>query len=257
MIVDERTSRRLAASTRFADIRELAEVDSTNRYLLDLARQGAPEGVVAVADYQSAGRGRRGRTWEAPPGGALLASVLLRPDAAVVPPERRWLVTAAVALAAADACGPLVGASSSAAVREPVAGGEPVAIKWPNDLLVGNRKLAGILAEADAGAIVVGIGVNVASAPPGAASLGPGVDRGQLLAALLTNLEGWCERWKEVGEAYRERCATIGREVRVELPGRVVLGRAEGIEPDGRLRVVAGHNVFSFSSGDVVHVTGP
>jgi BirA family biotin operon repressor/biotin-[acetyl-CoA-carboxylase] ligase len=227
----------LAASTRFRDVRELAVVGSTNRYLLDLARAGASEGVVVVADYQSAGRGRLGRSWEAPPGAALLMSVLLRPDLAA---ERRWLVPAAVALAAADAC----------------SRGAEVEIKWPNDLLLGGRKLAGILAEADGTAIVVGIGINVTWAPPGAALLGP-ADRGSLLAALLTHLEGWYDRWAEAGAAYRARCATVGRRVRVEVPGHTVLGTAVGITPDGHLQVVAEDDdeVQTFAVAEVIHVT--
>src|ERR1700722_4470317 len=150
MIVDGRLMRSLAASTRFGDVRELAEVDSTNRYLLDLARAGAPEGVVVVADHQLAGRGRLGRSWEAAPGGALLVSILLRPPLA---PEQRWRTTAAVALATADAC---VAHGASGA-----------AVKWPNDILVGDAKLAGILAEADGGAVGGGVGINGAAAPPG------------------------------------------------------------------------------------------
>jgi BirA family biotin operon repressor/biotin-[acetyl-CoA-carboxylase] ligase len=230
MILDEQTRRRLAATTRFGDIRELPEVDSTNRYLRDLARAGAADGLVVVADHQSAGRGRLGRTWEAPPGGALLVSILFRPAGP------GWLVPAAVALAAADACGP------------------EVSIKWPNDLLVGDRKLAGVLAEADAGAVVVGIGINVAWAPGGAAALGPSCDRGRLLATLLENLEQRCDRWDDVAAAYRGRCATVGREVRVEIPGGAVLGRAEAVEPDGRLRVVTANGIRTFSAADVVHV---
>jgi len=118
------------AGTRFTSVRRLAEIDSTNRYLLDEARAGAPEGVVVVADYQHAGRGRLGRRWEAPAGSNLLVSVLLRPALAV---EELHLCTVAVALAAADAC-------------ERAAGLVPQ-LKWPNDLVVGDRKLAGILAE--------------------------------------------------------------------------------------------------------------
>jgi BirA family biotin operon repressor/biotin-[acetyl-CoA-carboxylase] ligase len=244
VIIDRPTSQFLAASTRFTDIQELAAVDSTNRYLLDLARSGAPEGVVVVADYQSAGRGRLGRSWEAPPGAALLASILLRPDPALVPPERRWLVTAAVALAGADACGTAIDFK--------------VDVKWPNDLLIGDRKLAGILAEADAGAIVVGIGVNVGGAPPGAVGLGPSAERGQLLASLLTNLERWCDRWDDVGRAYQDRCDTVGRLVRVVLPGgNAVVGRATAVGPDGGLVVASEKGEFTFHAADVIHVTGP
>jgi len=239
VIVDERTRQHLATSTRFADIRELAEVDSTNRYLMDLARSGAPEGVVVVADYQTAGRGRQGRSWDAPAGTALLASILLRPDSKALPPGRRWLAPASVALAAVAAC---------------AQAGATAVLKWPNDILLGDRKLAGVLAEADAGAVVVGIGVNVAGGPPGAASLGPSVARGAVLAALLENLEGWCGRWDDVSDAYRAQCATVGRSVRVETPGQTFTGRAEAVELDGRLRVVIDGRVQRFSAADIVHL---
>lgn len=223
---------------RFTDIRWLATVDSTNRYLLDLARAGAPEGVVVVADYQTHGRGRRGRTWEAPAATALLASILARPAALL--PERRWLLTAAMALAAADACG------------------QGADVKWPNDLLIGRAKLGGILAEADAGAVVVGIGLNVSWCPPGAASLPPGTDRRQLLDRLLANLEGWWDRWDDVFDAYARRCVTVGRRVQVSLTGATVAGRAVGIEPDGALRVATAAGVEeTFLVADVIHVTEP
>ena len=141
--------------SRFTDIRRFESIDSTNRYLLEEARGGAPDGVVAVADHQSAGRGRLGRRWEAPPGANLLVSVLLRPD---LPADQRQLAGAVVALAATDAVAGVAGVD--------------VGIKWPNDLLgPDGRKLAGVLAEADLSAgptdgtlpppIVVGIGINV------------------------------------------------------------------------------------------------
>ena len=145
MIVDERTLQSLAANTRFTDIRQFDLIDSTNRYLLDAARAGAADGTVAVAAYQTEGRGRRGRTWTALPNASLLASVLLRP--AGLPPDRRHLVTSAVSLAAVSAC-------------EEVAGFRP-GLKWPNDLVVDDRKLAGVLAEIDGDAIVTGLGMNL------------------------------------------------------------------------------------------------
>ena len=111
-------------------IREFAEIDSTNTYLAQEAQSGAPEGVVARADFQSAGRGRLDRSWEAPRGVSLLASILLRP---VVPPEQRFLVSAAVALSARTALTRLCGLQP--------------ALKWPNDLVVGDRKLGGLLGE--------------------------------------------------------------------------------------------------------------
>lgn len=242
MIADKRTRQRLASATRFGDIRELEVVDSTNRYLFDLARAGAPEGVVVVADHQSAGRGRYGRQWESRPGQALLASILLRPRELAV--DRRHLVTAAVALAAADACW------TAAGVRP--------AIKWPNDLLVEDRKLAGIRADADGDAIVVGIGLNVGWAPPGAVCLhtaAPGA-RGELLAQLLEGLEGWCDHWDEVATAYSRRCATVGRLVRADLGDRSLVGVAEAVDEQGRLRVAVagGGEVVEIAAGDVVHV---
>ena len=116
--------------TRFSEVRRFAELDSTNRYLVDEAIAGAPDGLVAVAGYQSKGHGRLGRRWEAPPGTNLLASVLLRPRLA---PDELHLCTVVLTLAAADAC-------IEVAELEP-------RIKWPNDLCIAERKLAGVLAE--------------------------------------------------------------------------------------------------------------
>ena len=121
------------SGTRFRDIRCFDSIDSTNRYLLEEARKGAAEGVVAVADHQTAGRGRLGRRWEAPGGSNLLMSVLLRPP---LPADQRQLASSVVALAATDAIAAVVGLE--------------VGIKWPNDLLAPDgRKVAGVLAEAD------------------------------------------------------------------------------------------------------------
>jgi BirA family biotin operon repressor/biotin-[acetyl-CoA-carboxylase] ligase len=220
--------------TRFADVRRFAEIDSTNRWLLDEARSGAAEGVVAVADHQSAGRGRLGRRWESDPGAALLCSVLLRPS---LPPERLHLATAVVALAAAEAC-------------EQVAGVRPE-VKWPNDLLVDDRKLAGVLAEAELPTVVVGIGVNVRTAPPDAACLGADVDRDELLAALLDALDRRYGRWDEVAVEYRQRCSTVGRQVRVEpAGGEPFEGEAVGVTDEGHL--VVGDRVVA--AGDVHHL---
>ncbi len=223
--------------TRFGDIRHLQVVDSTNRYLADRARAGAPEGLVVVAEYQTAGRGRLGRAWEAPPGQSLLMSILLRPQD--LAPDRRHLVTAAVALAAADAC-------------SSVAGVQP-ALKWPNDLLVAERKLAGILAVAEGDAVVVGIGLNVGWAPPGAASLLSSSEpvRGRLLEEILLGLEHRYGRWDDVAAEYRARCGSVGQRVRAELPdGRVVIGVADDIDQCGRLHI---GSVF-LNAGDVVHL---
>ena len=147
-----------------------------------------------------------------------------------------------MALAAADACR---------------AAGTAADIKWPNDLLAGGAKLAGVLAEADAEAVVVGIGINIAWAPRGGAALGPGVDRDHLLATLLVNLEQWCRHWDDVGPAYRRRCGTVGRQVRVELPDRAVSGQAVAVDGDGRLQVTTeAGEILHLASADVIHVTG-
>jgi BirA family biotin operon repressor/biotin-[acetyl-CoA-carboxylase] ligase len=222
---------------RFGDIRWYAEVDSTNRVVADLARAGAPDGVVVGADHQTAGRGRRGRTWEAPAGASLLVSVLLRPAPA--------LVTLAAGLAAAGACEAVAGVT--------------VGLKWPNDLLVGvtgpggrsreEAKVGGILTEAVAGAAVVGLGVNLAWAPAGAACLGPAVDRDALLDAYLTGL---ADPGDVLGR-YRRRCTTLGRRVGVQLPAGTLHGVATDVDDLGRL-LVDGRAV---AAGDVVHVDVP
>ena len=210
--------------SRFADVRWFAEVDSTNRVAAELARDGAADGVVVGADHQTAGRGRRGRTWDSRRGAALLVSVVLRP----APP----LATLVAGLAAADAC--------------EVAAGVVTTLKWPNDVQVGEAKVGGILSELVGDAAVVGLGLNLAWAPPGAARLGPGVDRAALRAAYLTGLDAP----GDVLARSRARCSTLGRPVRVDLPGSTVEGTAEAVDDAGRL-VVGGRVI---AAGDVVHL---
>ncbi|HLI00951.1 MAG TPA: biotin--[acetyl-CoA-carboxylase] ligase [Acidimicrobiales bacterium] len=246
MDIDERVRARLAAETRFRDVRWLAEVDSTNRVARDI---GDPWTVV-VADHQSAGRGRLGRSWEAPAGTALLLSVVLAPGG--LPLQRVHLLTAAVGLAAADACAE-------------VAGVRP-ALKWPNDLLVGDGKLAGILAElvtTEPLVVVVGMGLNLTAAPAGAACLSegsPGLEttRDDVLLALLENLDRrLAGDWDGLAADYRQRCATVGREVRVEaLDGTVRTGRAERIDRAGRIVVSfpPGGREEVIDAGDVHHL---
>jgi BirA family biotin operon repressor/biotin-[acetyl-CoA-carboxylase] ligase len=247
------------AHSRFTDIRFFDEIPSTNSELVAEARLGGPEGVVAVADWQSAGRGRLGRSWSARPGTALLVSVLLRPR---MPVEELGLVTMTVALAAADGV-------------ERVAGFRP-GLKWPNDLVVGDRKLAGVLAESAPGgfdvAVVVGVGLNVSAGafPPelaGAATTceeeaGRPVDRAEVLVAFLDALETRYSGLFSAGGSeqtltdYRAGSATLGRRVRVELAdGTAVEGTADQIAWNGHLVVVddgGGH--VSVSAGDVVHL---
>ena len=224
-------------------MRWVEETDSTNTRLLEDARAGAPEGRVLVADHQTAGRGRLGRRWEAPPASSLLVSVLLRPT---VPLARAHLVTMAAGLAASDAC-------------DDVAGVRP-GLKWPNDLVVDDAKLAGLLAESvvegDAlRALVVGMGLNVTVAPEGATALAShatgAVDRRPLLDAWLRRLDARLDDLDGVLADYRPRCATLGREVRVERPGGDVLtGTAVDVTDAGHL--VVGRTEVAV--GDVVHV---
>ncbi len=230
------------------------QTGSTNADLLEAARAGAEEGLVLVAEEQTAGRGRLGRTWSAPPRAALTFSVLLRP--ADVPPTRLgWLPL-------------LTGLAVASAVREQA--GLPASLKWPNDVLVAERKLAGILAEAHGDAVVVGVGLNVTLSPaelpaPAATSLliedAASTDRAALLAAILTGLGLRYQAWRADPDTARLRadylrwCATIGRPVRAELPGGAALtGTAEDVDEAGRLVLRTAGGPVPVGAGDVVHV---
>jgi BirA family biotin operon repressor/biotin-[acetyl-CoA-carboxylase] ligase len=260
------------AGTAFTDVRWVDDTGSTNADLLAQAREGAAHGLVLVADHQTAGRGRRDRTWTAPPGASLLVSVLLR-----LAPEAAALASMAVAVAAADAVGAVAGVTPR--------------LKWPNDLVwpgdgsAPDRKLAGILAEADwpagttesAGyrppdpwtrvAVVVGMGLNVAwpAEPPSeladvAVALNHiterAVSREDLLVAWLRALDArltadpatWLNEW-------RVRSATLGRRVRVDLGAGSIEGVAVDVDDGGRLLVDAGdREPRAIAVGDVVHV---
>lgn len=182
-----------------------------------------PLWTVVVADHQTAGRGRLDRRWEAPPGTALLASF-------VVPFHP--LATFAAGVATAEACGP------------------EVRLKWPNDLLLGDRKLAGILAEAHRDRAIIGIGINLLAAPEGAAMLGP-TDRDALVDRIAEGLERWLAAPRErLLDAWRARSDTLGRRVRIDLGREVVEGVADGITDEGAL-VVDGRRL---AAGDVVHL---
>jgi BirA family transcriptional regulator, biotin operon repressor / biotin---[acetyl-CoA-carboxylase] ligase len=247
----------------YAALDVVESTGSTNGDLAAAARRGAADRTVLVAEHQSAGRGRGGRTWQSPPRAGLSFSVLLRP--AGVPSSRWGWLPLLAGVALADAVG---------AVAEVDA-----VLKWPNDLLVGagRRKCAGILAEAvNAGAgpaVVVGIGLNVTVAagelPAGATSLviehAACTDRDPLLRAVLRELADVEQRWRArhgdpdvcgLREAYRRRCATLGQRVRVELPaGAVLVGQAVDVDRDGRLVVLDDDGErHAVSAGDVVHV---
>ena len=209
------------------------ETGSTNVDLLQSAAAGAPDRTVLVARHQTAGRGRLERKWEAPAGLNLLVSILFRDV-----PASPHTLTQRVAVAAVRAC-------------ERVAGVKP-ALKWPNDLLVDGKKLAGILAQATASVVVVGIGLNVGWAPVGATRLGKDIDPLHVLRELLFAYDELpADPWAQ----YRENMGTLGRRVRVELAGATVSGRALDVERDGRLLVVDDAGVkHRFDVGDVVHL---
>jgi BirA family biotin operon repressor/biotin-[acetyl-CoA-carboxylase] ligase len=249
----------MSPAPRF-DVRRFDSIPSTNSTLLAEARRGAPEGLVVVADHQTAGRGRLGRRWEAPPGTCLLVSVLLRPALAA---DRLHLCTAVVSLAAADAC-------------LEAAGVAPL-LKWPNDLLVSGRKVAGVLAESDPAAaggppgsvaVVVGMGCNVDwPGPPDAAGTGLSeaagrpVDRDALLGAFLdalaarrADLDDPAGRAR-IADEVRRRSGTLGAQVRVEREGSPPLtGTAVDLTPDGHLVVETAGGRVAVAAGDVVHV---
>src|SRR5690242_6517419 len=219
--LDERylSGRLVRPGSLWTQIDVLADTPSTNADVAKAAADGAPEGLVVLTEYQSAGRGRLGRTWTTPPRSALLMSVLLRPTA--VDPERwPWL-------------GLLVPLAVAAAVRRVAQ--VPAQVKWPNDVLVEDRKLAGILLERiDGPAVVVGCGLNVTlreSEKPHEAATSlelekaTTTDRATVMTAVLRELASRYQSWVDANgdpdvvlPEYRELSATLGRTVRVELP---------------------------------------
>ena len=228
----------------------------------ELAGLGAPEGATVIAEHQTAGRGRLGRAWVAPPGSSLLLSVVLRPD---LPTERAWSVAAAAGVALAEAAREVLAGEGGA-------GGVGVALKWPNDLLVRGHKAAGLLAEARPGAVVLGMGVNVGQAeedfPPElrgrvtslAMAASRPVSREALLAAWGRSFVGYYRDLAAGGErllpAWRRELATLGREVRVERLGAPpLLGQAVDVRPGGELvvRTPDGATV-EVAAGDVHHL---
>jgi len=177
-----------------------------------------PIGTVVVADHQTQGRGRMERRWEAPPGTALLVSFVLEPNP---------LLSLAAGVAAAEACGPRV------------------RLKWPNDLMLDDRKLGGILVEATAHKAVCGIGVNLTWAPEGAAMLDQ--PRDEVLERLRRQIGQWTAAPADrVLDRWRELSATLGRRVRIDGTE----GIADGLGPNGEL-IVDGR---PFVAGSVTHL---
>jgi BirA family transcriptional regulator, biotin operon repressor / biotin---[acetyl-CoA-carboxylase] ligase len=249
----------LLEAVRAADVDvppRYAEVTgSTNSDALELAQAGAPEWTVVGAGHQTEGRGRRGRSWSTAPGKALLFSVILRPSS---PPELAPILSLLAADGMAGACGDVAGVE--------------VGCKWPNDLVVGERKVAGILPEASVSdgrlrSVVIGIGLNVAMSRrdftedirPHATSLaleGGEVDAGGLLSRFLRRFrEAYPADPQLVVEAYARRCVTLGRRVRaIESGGAEVEGRAIGLDDRGNLMVETAGGQRTVSFGEVVHL---
>ena len=233
-------------------------VGSTNREANRLAREGAPDGTVIVANTQTKGRGRLGRVWTSPPGSGLYLSIILRPRC---PPDRypRLALTAGVGVASA--------------IQET---GVRPRLKWPNDILLAGRKVGGVLTEAAfdesrIGLVILGIGINVnteqdefpVSVKNLATSLrlrlGKPVSRIHLLQSLLHQIEQWYEvfrmgNFESILDAWCQFDDTLGRVVEVFLPGRRLVGVAEAIQPDGALLVRDKRDrLHRIVAGDVVH----
>lgn len=234
----------LAAGIEVAPVFHEA-IGSTSTEAMRLAQGGAPEWTIVATNHQTAGRGRLGRTWETPPGVALTFSTILRPP---LPPEEAALVSLLAAAVMAESAG--------------------VMCKWPNDLLVDDRKVAGLLAEASVEGgelrhLVLGIGVNVTTAagdlPEGATSLAlegihssPPTLLGRFLGRFRPAYRPREPRFgRDVVDAYRGRCATLGRRVRARTTGgRVVEGTALDVDDRGGLVTDAGTVAF----GEIEHL---
>jgi BirA family biotin operon repressor/biotin-[acetyl-CoA-carboxylase] ligase len=250
-------------------VESVAQTGSTNTDLLLRAQDGVAEGLALAAEEQTAGRGRMGRAWLSPPHAALMFSLLLRP--APVPPARwGWLPL-------------LTGVAVVTAIREVT--GVSATLKWPNDVLAAPvpvpGKLAGILAEAAGDAVVIGVGLNVSLLPGEFPPPGPGalpatslfaagaavLDRELLLGAILAAFERRYLAWRTapvngaagdpaaIRTEYLGLCGTLGRQVRVELPGgKGLSGEAVDVDSDGRLVVRSSASEVAVAAGDVVHV---
>ncbi|MFP5310271.1 MAG: biotin--[acetyl-CoA-carboxylase] ligase [Actinomycetes bacterium] len=226
------------------------ELASTNDVAAERTAAGVPPGLVVLAERQTAGRGRRGRGWEdGPAGGSLLVS-------ATVPAGDRntSLLPLAAGVAVADALRRL---------------GAPAVLKWPNDVLLDERKCAGILAERHGDVVVLGMGVDVdwrgvdrdgdaAGWTSVAEHLDADVDRAEVLVHVLRALEAWVRDVprdpSRLLASYTSRCTTLGRTVRAETAAGAVEGVASAVAPSGALVVETAAGAVEVSSGDVVHL---
>ncbi|TKV58878.1 biotin--[acetyl-CoA-carboxylase] ligase [Nakamurella flava] len=256
-------------------VEHVPQTGSTNADLADRLTDPATapdvaDGTVLVTEEQVSGRGRAGRSWHCPAGAGLMFSVAHRLPR-VAGPQRGWV-------------GIVLGVAVVEGLR--AATGLPATLKWPNDVLIDDHKCAGVLGEFAGPGVVVGTGINVsltpdelaaatpprtpaATAPTPPTSLlaagSPLLDRGLLLAAILERLGHWFDRWGQAGgdpvrsglrDAYRAQCATLGRAVRLDLPGdRQITGYAADIAVDGAIVVVTADGTRrTYGAADVVHL---
>lgn len=269
MIVSQGEHHHSRAPVRAAAIQTLLEphtwrvatvlqTGSTNSDLAAAAAEGAPDGSVLIAQEQINGKGRLGRTWTAPAGSGLTMSILLRVPQVRLP--RRGWIGAILGLAVVHACREVAGVEAQ--------------LKWPNDMLVGEAKCAGILAELAGDALIVGVGLNVSlrteelpRADATSLELAGAVtlDREMLAVGILNRFGELVQRWRSaegdpqrsgIRSAYLAACGTIGAAVRVDLPsGDVVLGTAIDVAMSGELLVrTRDGDIRSFSAADVKHL---
>ena len=229
-------------------------IGSTNDEAKVLARAGAAEGTLVWADEQTAGRGRRGRTWQSPPGNLYL-SLVLRP---AVSPTRAAQLGFVAALGVGEAVSALAGPALQ------------LRYKWPNDILANGRKLAGILLESETGEsdridfVVVGIGVNLASRPGEveypATSLTeqgfPQITPALLLESFVRRFDSWARRWQSDGfapvrDAWLARAAGLGETIRVRLERGTLFGRFLDLENDGTLLLQTVEGRRRIAAGEV------
>ncbi|MBM4134388.1 MAG: biotin--[acetyl-CoA-carboxylase] ligase [Nitrospira sp.] len=266
-LIQEAIQALLRTKTFGRTLHVLQETTSTNQDAMKLAQQGASDGTVLVAETQTAGKGRLGRSWYSPPGDNLYCSVILRNRPA--DNLTGWLSVI-----------PLLSAVAVVRAIQRVADLKP-SLKWPNDILAGDGKLGGLLCESSlaglsATFVVVGIGLNVNGSREGfpeeirglatsiASETGRPCDRASLLASILMELELYSEALltrppETFLSEYARLCATLGRKVRVSLSeGQTIDGLADSIAPDGSLRIVRepafGGGLIEVRAGDVLHL---
>ena len=240
-IAEEEVASRLQTERMGRQIRYFSRIDSTNQYAKRIAEEGAPDGTLIIADEQTAGKGRSGRTWVTPPAEAIAFTLLLRPK---LSPDRISMVTLVMGLAVTNAVNSLYGVSAG--------------IKWPNDVVIKGRKLCGILTEMSAEVrqvnyIVIGVGINanLTSFPEEIREiatslrleLGCDINRAELIACVMTEFERLYAEFEAQGDLgavmqeYNELCLNAGSKVRVLDPNGEYTGTSRGINSMGELLV--------------------